>query len=47
MAAVADQFEVREVVHGRCDARPRTVADPAVRPEHALDERIATEQFAH
>ena len=46
VSAVADQFEVREVVHGRRDARPRRSLTLLFDPEHALDERIAMEQFA-
>jgi NAD+ kinase len=47
VAAVADQFEVREVctVDIRLD-RERSLT-LLFDPEHALDERIAMEQFAH
>ena len=47
VSAVADQYEVREVITVDV-ALDRTVALTLLfDPEHALDERIAMEQFAH
>ena len=44
--AVADQFEVRDVVHVEVSIDRDQVLTLLFDPEHALDERIAMEQFA-
>jgi NAD+ kinase len=47
VAAVADQFEVREVCTVDVTLDRERSLSLLFDPEHALDERIATEQFAH
>ena len=46
VAAVADQFEVRDVMEVEVRLDRRRQLSLLFDPEHALDERIATEQFA-
>ena len=47
VSAVADQFEVREVASVDVTLDRSTELTLLFDPEHALDERIAMEQFAH
>ena len=47
VAAVADQFEVREVSTVDVSLDRSRCLTLLFDPEHALDERIAMEQFAH
>ena len=47
VAAVADQFEVREVCTVEVSLDRERSLTLLFDPEHALDERIAMEQFAH
>ena len=47
VAAVADQFEVREVCSVEVSLDRSRSLTLLFDPEHALDERIAMEQFAH
>ena len=47
VSAVADQFEVREVAHVDVTLDSERELTLLFDPEHALDERIAMEQFAH
>jgi len=47
VAAVADQFEVREVCTVDVTLDRERSLTLLFDPEHALDERIAMEQFAH
>lgn len=47
VAAVADQFEVREVCNVDVSLDRERSLTLMFDPEHALDERIAMEQFAH
>jgi NAD+ kinase len=46
VAAVADQFEVRDVTHVEVSLDRSRSMTLLFDPEHALDERIAAEQFA-
>ncbi|WP_324809409.1 NAD kinase [Sphingomonas sp. LY29] len=46
VAAVADQFEVRDVATVKVALDPSQTLTLLFDPEHALDERIALEQFA-
>jgi NAD+ kinase len=47
VSAVADQFEVRDVVTVDVSLDRSRSLTLLFDPEHALDERIAMEQFAH
>jgi NAD+ kinase len=46
VSAVADQFEVRDVAEVEISLDRSRSMTLLFDPEHALDERIATEQFA-